>query len=51
MKVFSKSTTKLECAFNYVLGNVPHNPVRFADTVGIVIERNRSSDEIGMFTI
>ncbi|CAG8469919.1 8262_t:CDS:2 [Paraglomus brasilianum] len=26
--------------------NVPHNPVRFADTVGIVIERNRSSDEI-----
>ncbi|KAJ3190312.1 3-hydroxyanthranilic acid dioxygenase [Gaertneriomyces sp. JEL0708] len=22
-------------------GNVPHNPVRFADTVGIVIERKR----------
>ncbi|RKP26815.1 3-hydroxyanthranilic acid dioxygenase [Syncephalis pseudoplumigaleata] len=27
-------------------GNVPHNPVRFADTIGIVIERNRRPEEI-----
>lgn len=27
-------------------GNVPHNPVRFADTVGIVIERRRQPHEI-----
>ncbi|KAI9144223.1 putative BNA1-3-hydroxyanthranilic acid dioxygenase [Paraphysoderma sedebokerense] len=27
-------------------GNTPHNPVRFADTVGIVIERNRRPEEI-----
>ncbi|EXX59159.1 3-hydroxyanthranilate 3,4-dioxygenase [Rhizophagus irregularis DAOM 197198w] len=26
--------------------NTPHNPVRFANTVGIVIERNRRSEEI-----
>ena len=29
-------------------GNVPHNPVRFADTVGIVIERARPETSIGM---
>ncbi|KAL1917334.1 uncharacterized protein VTP21DRAFT_4990 [Calcarisporiella thermophila] len=27
-------------------GNTPHNPVRFANTVGIVIERNRRANEI-----
>lgn len=31
-----------------LLGNVPHNPVRFADTVGIVIERARPEKAIGM---
>jgi 3-hydroxyanthranilate 3,4-dioxygenase len=27
--------------------NIPHNPVRFADTVGIVIERTRPLGENG----
>jgi 3-hydroxyanthranilate 3,4-dioxygenase len=27
-------------------GNIPHNPVRFADTVGIVIERKRPADSL-----
>jgi 3-hydroxyanthranilate 3,4-dioxygenase len=28
-------------------GNVPHSPVRFADTVGIVVEQNRPKDSLG----
>jgi 3-hydroxyanthranilate 3,4-dioxygenase len=28
-------------------GNVPHSPIRYADTVGIVVEQNRPSDSIG----
>lgn len=27
-------------------GNIPHNPVRFANTVGLVIERVRSSESV-----
>jgi hypothetical protein len=29
-------------------GNVPHSPVRFADTVGIVVEQNRPADSNGI---
>lgn len=29
------------------LGNTPHNPVRFANTVGIVIERQRPEEVMG----
>jgi 3-hydroxyanthranilate 3,4-dioxygenase len=28
-------------------GNVPHSPIRFADTVGIVVEQNRPADSQG----
>src|ERR1700737_2974634 len=29
-------------------GNVPHSPIRFANTVGIVVEQNRPAEAIGM---
>ena len=28
-------------------GNVPHSPIRYADTVGIVVEQNRPADSEG----
>ena len=33
-----------------ILGNVPHNPVRFAGTVGIVIEGERFEGSKGRLT-
>ena len=29
-------------------GNVPHSPIRYADTVGIVVEQNRPADSYGI---
>lgn len=44
----------MKCDFNlhpgemFLLpGNVPHSPIRFADTVGIVVEQNRPADSQG----
>ncbi|CCE61564.1 hypothetical protein TPHA_0A04890 [Tetrapisispora phaffii CBS 4417] len=32
---------------SYLLAaNVPHNPVRYADTIGIVVEQNRPKDQL-----
>ena len=33
------------------LGGVPHNPCRFKDTVGIVLEKQRPADVLGIFEL